>query len=199
MHQLTGEPIFADMARAAAIGRHAFVDEKTSVASYYWKGMNAGAGPFPHHAWWQVGWITDYLLAETELRSNGNIVFPRGFITPKVGPHQSYGFAAGSIFGQKALLKMIPGTVTVSNPSIEYIVSSSEAGDKIWVKLLNQENEIQGGNMKTDFAAFKIGKLLSAKVLDSNGSEIEKKETNKDWEISVPALGLVVVELEFDN
>lgn len=199
MFDITGEQIFADMARSAAIGRHAFVDEKSSVASYYWKAMDNGAGPYPHHAWWQVGWITDYLLAEIELRSNGKIIFPRGFVTPKVGPHQSYGFAAGSIFGQKALLKMVPVAVSISNPSIEFIVSSSEAGDKIWVTLINQENEIQSGNLKTDFAAFRTGKLMNTKILNNKGAEIEKMETNNDWEISVPALGLVVVEFEFEK
>ncbi len=45
--------------------------------------MNKGAGPYPHHAWWQIGWITDYLLAEAQLRSDGQITFPRGFVTPK--------------------------------------------------------------------------------------------------------------------
>jgi hypothetical protein len=199
MFDITGEQIFADMARSAAIGRHAFVDDKTSVASYYWRAMDNGAGPYPHHAWWQVGWITDYLLAEIELRSNGKINFPRGFITPKVGPHQSYGFEAGSIFGQKASLNMVPDAVSVSNPSLEYIVSSSEAGDKIWVTLLNQENKIQNGNLKTDFAAFRTGKLKSTKVLNNEGAEIEKMETNNDWEISVPALGLVVVEFVFEK
>jgi hypothetical protein len=134
-----------------------------------------------------------------ELRSNGNIMFPRGFITPKVGPHQSYGFEAGSIFGEKAHLKMVPNAVSVSNPSIEYIVSSSEAGDKIWVTLLNQENLMQDGKLKIDFDAFKTGKLESKRVVNNKGSEIKKMETNNDWEISVPALGLVVIEFGFEN
>ncbi len=47
MYDLTGEALFADMARAAAVGRDAFVDPKTSVASYYWSTMNKGAGPYP--------------------------------------------------------------------------------------------------------------------------------------------------------
>ncbi len=33
---------------------------------------------------------------------NGNITFPQGFITPKVGPHTTYGFAPGTIYGQPA-------------------------------------------------------------------------------------------------
>ncbi|REG78253.1 glycoside hydrolase family 88 protein [Algoriphagus antarcticus] len=199
MFDITGEQIFADMARSAAIGRHAFVDEKTSVASYYWKAMDNGAGPYPHHAWWQVGWITDYLMAEMELRSNRNIVFPRGFITPKVGPHQSYGFEAGRIFGEKALLKMVPDAVSVSNPSLEYVVTSSEQGEKIWVTLLNQENEVQSCDLKIDFAAFHAGKLLDVKVLDNEGKVLEKKNLSGDWTVSVPAIGLVVLEFEIEK
>jgi len=199
MFDLTGEQIFADMARSAAIGRHAFVDEKTSAASYYWKGMDNGAGPYPHHAWWQVGWITDYLMAEMELRSNGNIVFPRGFITPKVGPHQSYSFEAGRIFGEKAFLKLVPEAISVSNPSLEYVVSSSELGEKIWISLLNQENNIQSGDLRIDFAAFNSGKIKMINILDNNGNAIEKKNTNGGWRVSVPSLGLQVLEFTFEN
>jgi len=42
--QLTHDSIFADMARASAIGRDAFVDSATSVASYYWNAMSNGRG-----------------------------------------------------------------------------------------------------------------------------------------------------------
>ena len=137
MNQLTGEPLFADMARAAAVGRHAFVDPKTSVASYYWKSMNKGAGPYPHHAWWQVGWITDYLLAEAELRSGGKIAFPRGFVTPKVGPHQTYGFAPGSIYGQAASLIIRDGLATPGDPNVEAITALSPDQKKLFVVLMN--------------------------------------------------------------
>ena len=137
MHQLTGEPIFADMARAGAIGRDAFVDAETSVASYYWNAMDRGAGPYPHHAWWQIGWITDYLMAEAELRSGGQVRFPRGFITPKVGPHQSYGFAPGSIYGQPASLLIREGFVQPDNPNVDYILAQSPDKKTVYVVVLN--------------------------------------------------------------
>ena len=73
--------------------------------------MDRGAGPFPHHAWWQIGWLMDYLLAEADYRSNGQIQFPAGFMTAKVGPHQPYGFADGVIFGDRAQLIFNPDTV----------------------------------------------------------------------------------------
>ena len=47
MHALTGEPLFRDLARAAALARDAFVHPETSVASYYWSAMDDGAGRFP--------------------------------------------------------------------------------------------------------------------------------------------------------
>ncbi len=199
IHQLTGEPIFADMARAAAIGRHAFVDEKTGVASYYWKGMNAGAGPFPHHAWWQVGWITDYLMAELEFRSNGRIAFPKGFVNPKVGPHLSYGFEAGKIFGEKAVLKMVPDVVSVSNPSIEYVVASSEKGDKLWVTLLNQENKIVNADLQIDFFALEGARVSGVKVLDHRGNTIMQQKTIEEWTASVPPFGLVIFEFSLET
>ena len=196
MHQLTGEPIFADMARAAAIGRHAFVDEKTSVATYYWRKMDIGAGPYPHHAWWQIGWITDYLMAETELRSQGKITFPRGFITPKVGPHQSYGFEAGSVFGEKASLKIIPEAISISSPSIEYVICSSEKGDKIWVILLNQEKEGLNAEVKIDFAALHQKKISGIKVLDHSGNLLGQKNVSEDLTLTVPSLGMNVLQFE---
>jgi len=79
LFRLTDEPLFRDLARAAVWARDAFVDPATSVASYYWAAMNAGPGAYPHHAWWQIGWITDYLISEAELRSNGAIVFRGDF------------------------------------------------------------------------------------------------------------------------
>jgi hypothetical protein len=137
MYGLTKEPIFADMARSAAIGRDAFVDIKTSVASYYWNAINKGAGPYPHHAWWQIGWITDYLMAEAELRSAGKVTFPRGFVTPKVGPHQTYGFAPGTIYGQPADLTIGEQWATADNPNVESITAQSPDRKYRYVILLN--------------------------------------------------------------
>jgi hypothetical protein len=137
--QHTQDSMFIDMARAAAIGRDAFVDSATSVASYYWQAMNKGAGPYPHHAWWQIGWITDYLLAEAQLRSAGNITFPRGFVTPKVGPHQSYGFAPGTIHGQAADLVIRPGLMACNDPSVEIITAYSASKNRLFVILLNDQ------------------------------------------------------------
>ncbi|MPR33157.1 glycerophosphoryl diester phosphodiesterase [Salmonirosea aquatica] len=166
MNELTGEPLFADMARAAAVGRDAFVDPKTSVASYYWQAMNKGAGPYPHHAWWQIGWITDYLLSEAELRSHGKVSFPRGFVTPKVGPHQTYGFAPGTVNGEKANLVISEDWVKVDQPVIDYILAESVDSKKKFVILLNDRAQA------TDFTMTLAGKSPTRKQLPPWGIEV---------------------------
>jgi hypothetical protein len=139
LYTLTGDELFRDMARLGALGKDAFVNEKTGVASYYWHSFDAGAGPFPHHAWWQIGWIYDYLLAEAELRSNGKILFPRGFMTSKVGPHKTAGFDSGTIEGQPASLILRKNLVEINNPNIDYITAQGADSNTLFVIFLNNQ------------------------------------------------------------
>ena len=155
---LTHDTLFAEMARAAAIGRDAFVDPATSVASYYWNAMNRGAGPYPHHAWWQIGWITDYLLAEAELRSGGRIRWPRGFMTPKVGPHESVGFAPGTVNGVAAQLVNIEGLVNWDNPDVEVITARSTDRGRLFVIFLNDTPRV----LETDYSVDSRGSGVGA-------------------------------------
>lgn len=141
MFSITKDSLFLTMSRAAAWGRDAFVDQKTGVASYYWDAMDKGAGPFPHHAWWQIGWIMDYLLSETNLRSGGQVSFPRGFITPKVGPHQTYGFAPGKVYGTTASLILTEGLVKAESPYVEYVTALSADQRKCFVVLMNNNEQ----------------------------------------------------------
>lgn len=154
MFGLTGDSLFLDMARAAAIGRDAFVDSATHVASYYWNAMNKGAGPYPHHAWWQIGWITDYLLSEAMVRSHGRIDFPRGFVTPKVGPHSSYGFAPGWVNGWPARLIVRDGLVHVDHPDVEVITALSTDGRKLFLLFLNDLREPVTAQVRVDLGEF---------------------------------------------
>lgn len=173
MYKLTGEKIFLDMARTAAIGRDAFVDDKTGVASYYWAAMNRGAGPYPHHAWWQMGWIMDYLVAELELRSNGSISFPAGFITPKVGPHRTYGFKDGKINEDKVSLVMKPGSFESNNPNVEVLFAQNNK--YLYLMLLNDLGEKQ--SVKITLDSNKLGAIYNdsiSKVIKPYGLELIK-------------------------
>lgn len=153
LHELTKDPLFLTMARCAARGRDAFVDAENGQSIYYWNGMNdvvQNAKSFPHHAFWQIGWITDYLLSEANLRSGGKISFPSGFMTPKVGPHVCYGFAPGSVLGTKAALVMPYGLLKSENPWLEYVAALSEKKDKLFVLVLNQSPQAQSGSVSVD-------------------------------------------------
>ncbi|MDR3820244.1 MAG: glycerophosphoryl diester phosphodiesterase [Bacteroides sp.] len=149
MYQLTNDSLFLDMARAGALGRDAFVNSTTGVASYYWKNFDQGAGNFPQHAWWQIGWIYDYLISEVELRSEGRVKFPRGFMTPKVGSHKALGFQAGQIDGEKIDLMLRSDLVFVDNSNVDYITASDVNQKKLYVFLLN--NQSKSNNIKVYF------------------------------------------------
>lgn len=193
VHQLTGDPLLRDLARAAVVGRDAFVEPATSVASYYWVGMNAGAGSFPHHAWWQIGWITDYLLSEASLRSEGRIAFPRGFFTPKVGPHASYGFAPGKLFGESVDLGW--AAVDTGNPDVEHVLARSRDGKRLYVLLLNDRPDESVAKVSAASLGSSV-KWSSARLLDALGKASPLSADAALWELKLPPYGLVVLQLD---
>lgn len=196
----TGDAMFLQMARAAAWGRDAFVDASTGVASYYWDAMNKGAGPYPHHAWWQLGWIMDYLLSEASLRSADQIVFPRGFITPKVGPHQSYGYAAGKLFGKEVELIMRKGLLKADNPHIEYLTAVDRKEKQLYIILLNNSLQEQQfalqGNFRPDGLEGSDSGLRSARLLDAKAVLEWQGELADLPKISLPATGLKILKID---
>ena len=158
IYEWTGDPVFLTMARTAAIGRNAYVNQETGCAIYYWNGMadlERNTMMFPWHAYWQIGWITDYLISEAELRSDGNVTFPYGYMTPKVGPHVTYGFAPGEIYGRKADLVFRSDMIRCDNPDVEFITALSENGKKLYLMALSQTNE--GNSCKVELDMTKLG------------------------------------------
>jgi hypothetical protein len=188
MFALTGDSLFVDMARTAAIGRDAFVNSATSVASYYWLNMNNGAGKHPHHAWWQIGWITDYLMSEAQLRSDNNIVFPRGFVTPKVGPHQTYGFEPGVIYGNRATLFIKQGFVTTDNPSIDCILAKSIDKKKIFIILLNSSAHEVSFKYRINF------RMLDGQKKIRSVRSLNQKKIIKENSFTIAPFGIQVLE-----
>jgi hypothetical protein len=198
VYQLTGDTIFRDMARAATVAREAFVDPATSVASYYWKSMNAGAGSFPHHAWWQIGWITDYLMSEIALRSQDAVAFPRGFFTPKVGPHSSYGFGPGTIFGETAALAW--GSVSVDNPAIDYVIARATKGSRVFLLFLNEVGREKNVTIVPDAQSLTRGSAIvwsRARVLGT--TEAARLDPTAPLKLTIPGYGLTVVALDYEG
>ena len=174
---LTGDSLMLDMARLAVMGRDAFISKTTGAASYYWYAMNRGPGPFPHHAWWQIGWMTDYLIAEAFFRSGGEIDFPGGFFTPKVGPHRPYGFAPGRLYGRKVRLTMEDG-LDVDNQYVEYITARSLDDRRLFIVLMNNSTMVQEYSLDCDG-------LSSATSKSAKKDAIRRRGTIEPWGMEV--------------
>ncbi len=186
------------MARSAAIGRDAFVDPKTSVASYYWQAMNRGAGPYPHHAWWQVGWITDYLLSEIAFRTENKITFPKGFVTPKVGPHQTYGFQEGSIFDNPANLVVKEGFIAGNQPTVDPILAENPTTKDAYIMLLNNRVQPSDGQISIHADKWMPGKKVKSisKLNHVKTSKSLEKATTINYQI--PGFGIAVYHVVFE-
>jgi Predicted unsaturated glucuronyl hydrolase involved in regulation of bacterial surface properties, and related proteins len=197
MFGITKDSIFLTMARAAALGRDAFVDSATSVASYYWDIMNRGAGPYPHHAWWQIGWITDYLLSEANLRSGGQVNFPRGFITPKVGPHQSYGFSPGNIYGSQAELLLREGMLQTDSPYLDYFGAINHEQKKLFLILLNNDDELLNTNVKIDYKKIINNAPKTASLVAADGKKTNLAASDQ-WQVTIAPYGIQVIEINFE-
>jgi len=205
VQQLTGDSLFGDLARAGVLARDAFVDPTTSVASYYWKWMNRGPGEFPHHAWWQIGWITDYLISEASLRSAGKIEFPRGFFTPKVGPHAAFGFAPGTIFDEVATLAW--GDAQVEQPEIDSLLAkspsnSSTENGQFFVVLMNSSAHEVATDVAPDAAKLTGGAAKQwsrVGLLSAAGDHTELSADDRSWRVTLPPYGLAVLALRADQ
>ncbi|MDR1280170.1 MAG: glycoside hydrolase family 88 protein [Opitutaceae bacterium] len=218
IHELTADTLFLDMARAAARGRHHFVNPATGLSAYYWHTLghpSAAFALFPWHAEWQVGWITDYLLAETGLRSGGKITFPAGFATPKVGPHLARGFAPGKIHGQPVELWFDAGAVTCDNPDIEHLCAfapgsvppavvppaaaspaAAASGRELFLMILNQTPRPQTPVVRTDSTRTVRGHPLRwtrARVIQGRIHSAEP--ATGELRLELPPWGLAVVAL----
>lgn len=194
--QITGNPFFAELARAAVWGRDAHVNSKTSVASYYWHTMDRGAGPFPHHAWWQIGWLMDYLLAEADYRSKGQIQFPAGFMTAKVGPHQPYGFADGVIFGVRAQLIFNPDTVKGLFSSTDLLMAKSTQGTSVYLIFLQNDTDVVELSLQVDIPALVGTSEATYGIWDAQKSSFSKmQKSSRNLELAIAGKGIQVVKI----
>ncbi|SMC98449.1 glycoside hydrolase family protein [Pedobacter africanus] len=197
LFQLTKDSLYLKMARTAALSKDAFVDPATGVASYYWSAMNKGAGPFPHHAWWQIGWITDYLMAEISLRSEGRIDFPSGFLAPKVGPHKTFGFQEGKIFDQQGNLALMEKLVSLSNPNMDYVCALNKEAKAFYLFVLNNDDELQEADLQLAPSHFIPGHSLDQKSVECFSASGLKVPFSAGGKIKIKPYGLQVYVFKY--
>lgn len=193
LYSMTGDRFYLDLARAAATAREAHLSPDAHIATYYWSQFDRGPGPFPHHAWWQLGWIADYIFAEAEMRSGGQITFPRGFMTPKVGPQRIFGFEAGTVYGHTARPVLIKGLFTTDNTDVEVLTARSD--DALFVMLLNSRPDTQTIRLKIDPTA--IG---STRIKACTDAASDRSLSNQQgaYEATLAAYGIQTLKLAFE-
>jgi hypothetical protein len=130
-------------------------------------------------------------MAESELRSEGKIKFERGFVTPKVGPHQTYGFSPGRIFDENAELIIRDDLITVSDPNAEHITALSSDGKKLFVILLNDLGE----PLTTDIS-IQPEKLKGKSKINSIKSKITGTNLVTSGAMRIPLKGYGIEVLE---
>lgn len=199
LYHITKDHLYLDMARAAAWGRDAFVNQENSVASYYWSRMDNGPGSFPHHAWWQIGWITDYLLSEITLRSEGKISFPAGFITPKVGSHKTYGFAPGKVYGNEVELFLKQGFVDIDNQRVDFLGGVNKSAKESYLMLLNNSTEKQQVNIKINHAVLfdyhtKVAKVELLNEISDVSREVSLSDSTM---LNISPYGLITLKITY--
>lgn len=193
-YELTGDSHFLELARAAARGRDAFVGVNSGIPSYYWSAGNGGSSVFPWHGWWHIGWVTDYLLAEARLRSNGKVDFPRGLCTAKVGSHRPAGFAPGRIYGAQAQLWMPRTLLTVDEPNVDWLTARSLDGQRIHVIALNQRPTPLTATVSLNPRGVETGKLAAWGGWTARTGQVNKSGDNA-WQLSLAANGIAVFDV----
>ncbi|MCW3843810.1 discoidin domain-containing protein [Micromonospora yasonensis] len=195
-HQLTGEKLFLDMARTAARGRDAFVDQSRGIPSYYWSAGPGGAGVFPWHGWWHMGWMIDYLLAEARLRSHDRITFPRGYMTAKVGASAPYGFADGSVYGQAARLWQPAGLVDTGDPNVEHLTALATNGKRLFLMLVNGSPERIETTVRLDPRALSPGQRATWGAWQVLAGRVDA--TDGGWHVQLKGEDLAVLAIDVD-
>ncbi|MGY0035787.1 hypothetical protein [Pedobacter sp. NJ-S-72] len=140
----------------------------------------------------------DYLLSEVNLRSQGQISFPRGFITPKVGPHQTYGFAPGKVYGTTASLILREGLVRAESPYVEYITALSTDKRKCFVLLMNNSEHPLKTKVQLNpgkIPGFSGTVLKELAFIEKDGTRTLLNSNSNSQNIELAAFGLKIIEL----
>jgi hypothetical protein len=118
-------------------------------------------------------------------------------MTPKVGPHVSYGFAPGKIYGNKARMILPEDMINTDNPYLEYITAVSEDNSTLYVVILNQSSANQKGIFSVNM---KDGKSLKEKrwigVNTLQGKKVKGYRSKGSFECEIEPWGISVVGLK---
>lgn len=199
----TGDDLLRDIAHNAVVGRY------TNYPGYYFRQFSVHhmkprfpyEGPFGnttiyyHHAPAQLGMTIDYLLAEHQTRSGGNIEFPSEFEQNYVWfAYRVYGHRPGRFYGHDgAWLWMPRGLVSTGNEQVNWI--AAEGGDRFFVSLTNESARTEPVRLRIDSEQVPMepGRPYRVTVVEDNGPPAETTMTDHVLDTTVAPHGITAI------
>lgn len=193
------DDLLRDIAHNTMIGRF------TNYPGYYFRQLSVNhmkpdfpyRGPFGnttiyyHHAPAQLGMTIDYLLAEHQTRSEGNIEFPAEFEQNYVWfAFHVYGHLPGRFYGHDGVWLWMPrGFVTTDNSLVNWIAGVD--GRRVFVSLTNSAATEQRVRVKVSGAD-----ANSTTVIADNGRPSQTTMTDGFLDTSVSGHGITALVID---
>ncbi len=206
MARLTGEPLFADAAYNAVLGRYAnfpgyyFTSLETDVYqrpeyplhSYEDFKYNA---LFYNHIWPHIALVADFLVSDAWYRSKGEVDFPSAYapgyayLTSKV-----YGHKPGKVFGHEGVAPWLPKAgVRVSSTKLNWLLGVSE--NDLWVILMNTAREAVTARVELDAGVIAWNADGRYPLRTFPGAVNAGMMLNGSFPVTLPAQGFTAVRI----
>ncbi|WP_043347607.1 NEW3 domain-containing protein [Beutenbergia cavernae] len=198
-----GDSFIADVAHNMVVGRF------TSYPGYYYRQFVAWqlepdfplVGPpgltclYFHHAPAQMGLAIDYLFSEHEVRSDGEISFPRelecDFVYFK---YSTYGHAPGRFYGEDGVWPYLPaGSVSVDDPQINWL--TGVGNDSLYLSLTNESTTASRVTVSFDaeLTGIRRSGRYDVEIVGGDGRRRPVRIRNGRLDVEVPGRGLAAV------
>ncbi len=199
LHASTGKDVYRDFARGGVIGRFAnypgyylrgFTDLMQS-ADYPLKGPDVTSFYY-HHIPVHLAFTFDWLFAEAELRSKGEIRFPYGQQAGYVWfNNRIFGADGGRVFGDTDARPLFPRGVTVTDSGLNWI--AARTADRLWIVLMNDAAEARPAALKLDAAALGLRSGEPVLVRIPGEEKSRSVSAKRLASVSIPPRGLVAL------
>ena len=116
-------------------------------------------------------------------------------MTPKVGPHRTYGFAPGKIFDHRADLIIRQGMIDCDNPDVEFITALSEDKTTLFVLAIHQSTNEATATVTLDLSKLSPdAKWIGEEVLQGDAPTVNRPQGKMT--LTIPAWGMHVIALQ---
>ena len=200
LYRFTGRNIYQIYARNAIIGRFG------NDPGYYNRGFTdmffdpqyAYNGPdvtsiYYHHIPARLAWVVDYLMAQAEAWSGGQISFPwvkqQGYVW---FTNRIFGSQPGSLYGQSGAWPWLDrNAVQIDSPQVDYLLARSPG--YFWVVMMNQSNSPVSPNLTVQTGT--LGVIVSQPVMAYySGNPASATTTfSSPMAVALPAKSLVAL------